>query len=333
MFEFYTYVYLNPLKSGKYNFGKFNFNYEPFYIGKGKGNRYLEHLKINKRRINRYKQNIINDIIKNNKKPIIIKLYDNITEHSAFRLEKILINIIGRLDKGTGTLSNLTDGGDGISGTLYTKDKRINMIRNKSKIVQYNNEGKILKIWDNIVDISIQYPYILTNNLHRVCKSKGHRKLDNYFWKYYNNEKITDIINIIDKYKPILQYDLDGNFIKIWDSSSEISKSGYSSGAVLKCCRNNNNNNNNILYFKFNNFMWFFKNGNILSKIDKYENKMSKGSNLLKNKNIKMYDLKNNLLGIFTPKELKVTGFLTKTIYRCCNGELKTTQGFKWEWE
>jgi len=329
MFKYYTYLYLNPLKKGYYYFGKFKFEYEPFYVGKGKGNRYLEHLKINKRRINKYKQSILDEIKINDKEPIIIKLYDNITEYSAFRLEKLLIKIIGRMDKGNGTLTNLTDGGDGISGTVYTIDKRINMLKNKRKIIQYNNEGKIIKIWDNIVDISIHYPYILTNHLHRACKSKGHRKIDNYFWKYYNNENIADIIEIIDKYKPILQYNLNGNFIKMWDSSSEISKSGYSSGAVLKCCRNNDNN---ISYFKFNNFMWFFKKGEILNKIPPYINKMAKGYNHIKNNNIKMYDLKDNSLGVFTPKELKIKGFLTKTIYRCCNGELKTTQGFKWKW-
>ena len=38
--------------------------------------------------------------------------------------------------------------------------------------------------------------------------------------------------------KPINQYDLHGNFIKAWDSGTQINKTlGYSNGNISNCCR------------------------------------------------------------------------------------------------
>lgn len=51
--DFYVYAYLDPRKLGKYQYNNFEFSYEPFYIGKGRGNRMYRHLKDN---INRYKK-------------------------------------------------------------------------------------------------------------------------------------------------------------------------------------------------------------------------------------------------------------------------------------
>ena len=130
MFKHYIYIYLNPLKRGEYNFDKFSFEYEPFYVGKGKNRRINVHLNVVDE-INKLKQNILNKIKKENKEPIIIKLYENISEHSAFRLEKYLIKLIGRRDLKLGTLANLTNGGEGTSGTIYTLERRTNMLSEK----------------------------------------------------------------------------------------------------------------------------------------------------------------------------------------------------------
>ena len=37
--------------------------------------------------------------------------------------------------------------------------------------------------------------------------------------------------------KPVLQYDLEGNFIKEWKSTMECCRNGYNQGAVAACCQ------------------------------------------------------------------------------------------------
>lgn len=329
MFRFYTYIYLNPLKAGNYNYGNLHFDFEPFYVGKGCGNRCNTHMLVIDTR-NTLKQNIINKILIKGKKPIIIVLYSNLTEFSAFRMEKYLIKKIGRRDKKLGTLANLTDGGDGCSGTIFNYEKRYNMISNYNKIVKYNSNGVILEIFKNIVELSIKYPNLRTNHIHRACKSHGTRKIDNCFWKYCDNEKIGGILSIPDNKKKILQYNVDGNYMKTWNSAKDIfTNLKYSSGAILKCCRNNSKKNK---LYKFKDFMWFFKNDNISTIIKPYYSNNAKGNNKIEKKLIQQYTINNELIGTFSPKELKNIGFFTKTIYACCNNKFKTTQGFKWKW-
>jgi len=328
MFEFYVYVYLNPLKCGNFLYGSFKFKYEPFYVGKGKGKRNVFHTQVSDKR-NLLKQRILNKIKTKSRKPIIIKLYENLSEASAFRLEKCLIKMIGRRDLKLGTLANLTDGGEGGSGIIYTRKRRESMIIEKRPIVKYNNKGKVVEIFENIVDLSIKYPKILTNHLHRSCKSSGHRKIDDHFWKYYEGEKLNDVLELNDEFKPILQYDLIGNLIAKWNRVNELHNLGYSSGAILKCCRNNEKK---CHYYKFKNSMWFFDDNSVSLKIKPYVDNMATGSCIIKKETIKMFTLEGKFIGIYTPKELKLQNYQTKAIYMCCNKKLKTTQGYLWEW-
>jgi hypothetical protein len=124
MNEYYVYVYLDPRKPGKYNYGKFKFKFEPFYVGKGKGNRIYCHLKKNDK-FNPFKSNKINKIKRMGKIPIFYKIKENLTDNEALKLEIKLIKIIGRHDLKLGTLTNLTNGGDGTSGYKYTKKQRM----------------------------------------------------------------------------------------------------------------------------------------------------------------------------------------------------------------
>lgn len=114
MSNFYVYVYLNTMKPGCYIYNNIEFNYEPFYVCKGKNNRYLYHLNKVKNK-NKYKSSskfsIIEECIYNNIEPIIIKLYDNLDEDTSLILEKETILTIGRMDLSKGPLTNRNDGG------------------------------------------------------------------------------------------------------------------------------------------------------------------------------------------------------------------------------
>lgn len=65
-------------------------------------------------------------IKKLNKKPIIKKLFENLTEKQAFKIEIRLIKELGRKDLNAGPLLNLTNGGEGHSGFKDTEKSKRN---------------------------------------------------------------------------------------------------------------------------------------------------------------------------------------------------------------
>ena len=115
--ECYTYLYLDPRKKGNYQYGDLTLPFEPFYVGKGSGQRYTAHKNIATKgdmKTPFYKK--LNKILSLGLEPIIIKDSNNVSENRALEEEKSLIRLIGRSVNNTGPLSNLSEGGDGISG-------------------------------------------------------------------------------------------------------------------------------------------------------------------------------------------------------------------------
>ena len=120
---FYVYVYLDPRKPGQYYYENHQFDFEPFYVGMGKGKRSEAHLKSDSlnSKVNPIKNGKIKHILANGLQPIITKIHENLTKSQAIDLEKHYISLIGRLNLGLGPLSNLTDGGESTAGMVHSE--------------------------------------------------------------------------------------------------------------------------------------------------------------------------------------------------------------------
>jgi hypothetical protein len=116
--DYYVYFYLRSRDS---DIGKAG---TPYYVGKGKGRRaYSNHRSV--------------PLPKDTNN--IVFILNNLTEEQAFRNEIDFISWYGRIDSGNGILRNLTDGGDGASGLIFSEEHR----RKMSESGKGKNLGRI----------------------------------------------------------------------------------------------------------------------------------------------------------------------------------------------
>lgn len=175
---FYVYVYLNPRKPGEYNYGETIFDYEPFYIGKGKGNRLYDHWKNvyhKNETSNRHKTGKIRKILAEGIIPIIFPIYQNLPQEVACNIETILINRIGKFDNKKGPLCNLTDGGDRVINLTEESRRKISekLKGNTSPMKGKHHKESSKKLL--ALAASKQMKGIPRTDYEKSCISKAHK--------------------------------------------------------------------------------------------------------------------------------------------------------------
>jgi hypothetical protein len=198
---------------------------EPFYIG------IATHLKRAYDKSSR-KNKIWQSIIKKTPYEVDI-LFDDLTREAVLEKEKEFIALYGRIDKDTGTLCNLTDGGEDFTGEWNKGRKASEETRAKQREAAKHKPPKSKESCEKTAAWLRGRP-----------KSEEHkRKLSEHFkgksngpWKEEQRKK--NLEYWIKQYNPIGQYDLNDNLIKIWDNRTLASiELGLKKDNIRECLR------------------------------------------------------------------------------------------------
>ena len=269
--KYYVYGYLDSKMEENISFGDIIFTHRPIYIGKGQNNRMFTHLNDSKR-YKYYFYNKLNKMILEENIPLIVKLKEFESEEEAIDLEIKLIKYLGRKKSG-GLLYNMTDGGDGVSGYVYTDDVKekmsIKAVENKNhlRLQDYWNKNIILSgknhpmygkkhkqsSIDKMIEIktgikqSEEWIEKRTAKLRGVPLSQEHKdKLaESNRGKIVSDEtrqkqsiaRLGKEPHNKGKIKDIiLQIDTDGNIVKEWSNLNGLVDSGFQKSNVINVC-------------------------------------------------------------------------------------------------
>jgi hypothetical protein len=126
MNNFYVYQYLRDVDD------EYGLKGTPYYVGKGKGFRFIE----------KHRKDISVPADE------FIYIYtDNLSEGDAHFLEIILIARYGRVDKKTGCLINKTNGGGGVSGWICSAEARAKMSASKMNHATSDETREKMSAW------------------------------------------------------------------------------------------------------------------------------------------------------------------------------------------
>lgn len=177
---FYVYAYLDPRKPGIFKYGNIEFNFEPFYIGKGHLDRCYQGLTKFKSQKDTYKFRKIKSIAKDGYIPIIQKICENLCESDSFIKEIELIQKIGRHDLTLGPLTNNTDGGE---GTINVNPEWRKVL--SKPIQQFTRDGKFLDEYESI-KAACNVTGLIPQNVGAAANGK-YKTSGGFVWRYTND--------------------------------------------------------------------------------------------------------------------------------------------------
>lgn len=213
-------------------------------------------------------------------------------------------------------LTNQTKGGDGLHGY---KHSNVSINKMKQKFIDNPNYNKSSDK-KHIIDKDELYQRYITENLSipKLSKLFGCSE-KTIFTNLHENNIIKDKEVWIKQMstnpkKPVVQYDLDGNFVREWDSPTTIAEElGYNKGNIASCCRG--------VAVTANGYIWRYKGENYVERLNH------------KKRSVSQYDRQGNHVMTFESiSTATLLGFNDGNIQNCCVGRSKSHRGFIWRY-
>lgn len=247
--------------------------------------------------------------------PLFEIIHNNISMQQAKEIEISLIKYYGKKYNKSGILFNITDGGDGIKKVSKYINKEIIMYdKNGTKINTYKNHFEIANLFNcKCVDVTNACTGKQKTFKKFILRFSGD-PFNLYETKHHKGRQG------LNTSKKVYQYDLDGNFLKEYNSLKDAALNNNSSQSNISCACSEKTRYSNKYQWRL------YKKENI--------GKTSTGNNrVYDHKLIGQYNKQGIFINKYYSHELfKQTGFLLTNIIKCCRNKQKTAYGYTWKY-
>ena len=205
---------------------------------------------------------------------------------------------------------------------LHSTKSHPNDLRYKKaskRILQYNLAGEFIKEWNSVTEASIQLG-ITVSTISSCLKNKT-KTSGGFQWKYFEQNYPLNINSVNGKThinNSIIQYDLNGNYIRLWNSIKDIVKE-YNIRTPYKitdCCKGITEN--------YNGYIWKYYSKDFKSKIIPKHLKIGQY-----NSEKQLIKLHNNIIDALN----YIGGKSEAMIIHCCEGLRNKAYGYIWKYE
>ncbi len=276
---------------------------EPFYIGIGETK--YRHKAVGARR------NIIWNRIVSKTDYDVEVLIDDITWDEACKKEKEFIKLYGRLDNGSGTLANMTDGGEGVVGVVVTEEMREKMRASRmGRIISDVTKQRIRASHLGVPHSDERRKNISNATKGRAANNRGCKMPKSQYESLLRRSEIIQ--------RRVGKYGLDGNFIYEYKSAILAAKqNNLNQGNITNAC------NKKIGY---GGYSWRYLNGEAEARIEPHD---------LRIKPIIQYDLNDNLIAEYesATEAAMANNWVKSTILRAAKRKNNIAYGFKWKFK
>jgi len=179
-------------------------------------------------------------------------------------------------------------------------------------VLQYDLEGNLVGEWVSPEEVKKKLNISVSN-----CCIGRQKTCGGFIWRYKYEWFDLNLDKLDENSKKVSQYDLDGNWIRDYDSIYEASEdTGINKGNICECCRGK--------YKSAGKYIWRYYGDNPPKK---YTNKTLKS--------VCQYDLDGNFIMEFDSitEAAKKTGSRSNCIQMCCVGKFKYSNGFIWRYK
>jgi len=186
----------------------------------------------------------------------IIREFDTVGE--ALEAETYLIRKYGRIIEKTGELANIVTCNKEIKRKLV-KASRLNAEKKRIKTYKYSLDGEYIEEYSSIMEAAIKNN-VLCSDIAFCIRGFKRYEVGGFMWRNFKTNNIDSYETILNKHKTkVLQYDLNNNFIKKWDSSAIAAKE-------LSICRSAIRNVLCGISYSCNGFKWVYKEEDLTPK-------------------------------------------------------------------